>query len=493
MKAKIYTLFVFSLLCFQSCKAQETQTSLPKVENHLNGKLDYTHEDLVLVDRQDNGEEINIGKIDKDGIIHFSLPEFNIKALYDSIPLQPYKLQGWLSMENCKDKDAFAKTPFDGLYSKKYVLYVKKYGIKVAVLEAVSDEKKTKNNGRGIGSKFSWFYIDRAIDYKDECIKTSYNNDTIEATINVNIPFEKGWNFIEENQVAVQDYEDGKITKPEKIQFTKTSPANKKVKWFLRQIQDDKKIQIAKKLDKLTPITKKQFEKWTPKKLGDLSVTTKEYGKPPKGSKNKNNIHLIYTNKGQKTKIDLYVVDCAKSPDDMEMINFAYAMENDGKDEKDIKPYVAQYSEREKAMSFLYKVEDRIFVSASGVNITAEELWAYIQKLNIEKLLEKEAAKTIYNSDSTTVKFEGIITNAKNDCWADGICSVEVNHKWWITITSGLGDPSLPKKERGLATGIRFTKDNESIGKKVKVFAEIQNDNHLTLEGSKAYYIKTIE
>ncbi|HBS12437.1 MAG TPA: hypothetical protein DEO36_07835, partial [Flavobacteriaceae bacterium] len=256
-------------------------TALPKVENHLKGELDYTHEALELVDRQDNGEEISLGKIDKAGIIHFYLPEFNIKALYDSIPLQPYKLQGWLSMKNCKDKDAFAKTPFDNLYSKKYVLYVKKYGTKVAVLEAVSDEEKTKNNGHGLGSTYSWFYIDKAIDYKDECIKTFFSSGAIEATVNVNIQFEKGWNFIEENQIAVRAYDNSKITQPEKIQFTKTSPESKKVKWFLRQIQSDGTIQIAKKLDNFTPLTKAQFEKWVPNKLGDLSLTTNEHGNPP--------------------------------------------------------------------------------------------------------------------------------------------------------------------------------------------------------------------
>ena len=390
MKTKIHILFLLVFTLSQSCNAQQTQTTLPKVENHLKGELDHTYEALELVDRQDNGEEISLGKIDAAGMIHFYLPEFNIKALYDSIPLQPYKLQGWLSMENCKDKGGmFAKTPYDSIYTKKYVLYVKKYGKKVAVLEAVSDEKKTKNNGRGIGSTYSWFYIDKAIEYKDECIKTSFGNDTIEATVNVNIQFEKGWNFIEENQVAFKNYEDGKITQLGKKQFAKTSPSSKKVKWFLRQIESDGTIQFAKKLDNFTPLTKAQFEKWVPNKLGDLSLTTNEHGNPPKGSKNKSNIHLIYVNETQNKKIDMHVVDCAKSPDDMEMIYFAYAMENDGKDKKDIKPYVAQYSEREKAMSFLYKVEDRIFVSASGVNITAEELWDYVKKLKVEKLLKK--------------------------------------------------------------------------------------------------------
>jgi len=40
---------------------------------------------------QANGEEIILGKINTDGTVHFNLPEFDIKALYDSIPLQQYK------------------------------------------------------------------------------------------------------------------------------------------------------------------------------------------------------------------------------------------------------------------------------------------------------------------------------------------------------------------------------------------------------------------
>ena len=98
------------------CKAQQTRTVLAKVENHLNGELDHAHEALELVQRQANGAEISLGKINTDGTIHFNLPEFNIKAIYDSIPLQHYKFQDLFLMNSCKDKDAFAETPFDDVY-----------------------------------------------------------------------------------------------------------------------------------------------------------------------------------------------------------------------------------------------------------------------------------------------------------------------------------------------------------------------------------------
>ncbi len=385
MKRITIQLILVMILSFVSCTVLQSQTTLPKVENHLNGELDYTHEALELVQRQQNDEEIILGKINKDGTIHFNLPEFDIKALYDSINLQHYDFHQLFKIDSsCKDRDVFAETPFDDVYSQKYKLLVKKYGINVAILEPTSDNQVNS-------STYFWFYIDRAIAYKEECSKANSRTGDIYATISANIKFEKGWNFIEEKIETVEKL--GKVdsltTQLSKIQFTKISPANKKVKWSLRQIQKDEKIETAKRLDKLTPITKKQFEKWAPNKLGDLSITTKEHGIPPQGQKNKNNMHLIYTNATEKKEIDLYVIDSAKSPDDMNMINFAYAMENDGKDEKDIKPYVSQYNERDKATQLFYKVEDRIIVNASGVNINSDELWANIQKLNVEKLLKK--------------------------------------------------------------------------------------------------------
>jgi len=140
-------------------------------------------------------------------------------------------------------------------------------------------------------------------------------------------------------------------------------------------------------LDNMAPISKEKFEKWAPDSLGDLSLTSKEHGNPPDGQENKNNIHLIYTSKSQDKSIDLYVVDSTENPKDMEMIDFSYAMENDGKDEEDINPYIAQYNEEEKVTMLLYKVGDSLFVSATGSNLDAEKMWAYVQKLEVNNLL----------------------------------------------------------------------------------------------------------
>ena len=396
LKTNRTVLIISFLLTMLSCKSQELQNTLPKVENQLVGELDYTNEALELVQRQVDGKEISLGKINIDGTIHFNLPEFNIKTLFDSINLQPNKFQNWFSINgDCKDRDVFAETPFDDVYSNKYdPIYIKKYDVNIAALYPVNEEiiVSRNNNQRAIlpaEAKFFWFYIDRTVTFKEECTKVSSRTGDIYARISANIEFEKGWNFIEENLVEAPNVIEGDSQSPtiRTIEFKRSSPANKKVKWIIKQFKADEEIQVLKKLYNFIPITQEQFETWAPNKLGDLSIITKEYGNPPKGRKNKNNIHLIYGNQSQKKEIDLYAVDFSKNPGDAEMIDFAYAMENDGKDEKDIKPYVAQYSEREKVTKLLYKFGDRMFVEASGVNINAEELWEYIKKLEIEELL----------------------------------------------------------------------------------------------------------
>ncbi|WP_432410671.1 hypothetical protein [Rasiella sp. SM2506] len=106
---------------------------------------------------------------------------------------------------------------------------------------------------------------------------------------------------------------------------------------------------------------------------------------------------------------------------------------------------------------------------------------------------KQDAAAVTYSTDSTTVKFEGVVTAVKNDCWADGECSIEVNNEWWIAIVYGLRDPSTIPKQRGQSKEIRFTEDYESIGKMVKVYAKIEKNNSLTLEGNNAYYVEVIE
>ncbi|MGC1204786.1 MAG: hypothetical protein WA839_07860 [Flavobacteriaceae bacterium] len=90
-------------------------------------------------------------------------------------------------------------------------------------------------------------YIDRALDYKDTCIRESKDTDLVTERI-ADIQFKKGWNFIKSNVVEVQSYgENNEQTIPKKILFTLGSPESKDVKWYLKRKMDDEKILAAKK------------------------------------------------------------------------------------------------------------------------------------------------------------------------------------------------------------------------------------------------------
>jgi len=405
MKSNNLILILLILIYFQPCKAQQSQTTLPKVENHLKGALDYTLEALDLMQMQANGEEISLGIINTDGTILFNLPEFDIKALYDSIPLQKYKFHSLFLMDSsCKDRDIFAETPFDGVYAQKYdPLYIKKHGKNIAVLYPLSDEKMLTNNqyvskSLAVGSKYFWLYIDRAIVYSDECVKTSFKgNYDIEVAISTNIQFEKGWNFIEESLVEIQDYsrDEYNTTLPKKIQFTQSAPASKKVKWFLKQIMDDDKIESAKKIYELTPITKEQFKKWLPKKAGDFTRTSYEFDKALDRSTRKSNLFLVFEKGTQ--KMEIAIIDGAENPDALEMVQFAFSMDENF--ERDDKPasdtttkgevhHISKEDIDKKTSQILSVFKDSIVIQATGENMTAMQLWEAIKALEIASIIK---------------------------------------------------------------------------------------------------------
>lgn len=265
---KIKLIVVLAIILFQSCKTQQIQTksSLPKIENQLKGELDYTKGGFELVQWQNGGDEITIGRIDEKGEIHFSLPDYDIKALGNNHIKSDLGSQ--FNMLQCKGKGDYGlmgqplfKTPWDDVYSQLYPpMYVKKYDVFIAYVSLVSDEKMLIKGSynKVIGSYYHWMYIDRALDYKDTCIREANKNTDLEVERSADIQFKKGWNFIKRNLVTVQNYGENKEhTIPEKILFTLSSPESKDVKWFLERVMDDDKIQAAKKeYNSATPILK---------------------------------------------------------------------------------------------------------------------------------------------------------------------------------------------------------------------------------------------
>ena len=107
--SKLLVTFII-VLAILSCKAQqlESNTSLPKIENQLEGELDYANGGFELVQWQKGGDEITLGRIDEKGEIHFNLPEYDIKALGKNH--FPSNLESQFKMIYCKGKGDYAMT-----------------------------------------------------------------------------------------------------------------------------------------------------------------------------------------------------------------------------------------------------------------------------------------------------------------------------------------------------------------------------------------------
>ncbi|MBD0779221.1 hypothetical protein HPE56_15580 [Maribacter sp. ANRC-HE7] len=256
MKTKL--ILILAIILFPSCKTQqlESKTSMPKVENRLEGELDYTKGGFELVQWQKGGDEITLGRIDEQGNIHFNLPEYDIKALGKNH--NESSLESQFTMLKCKDKGEYDmmgqplfKTPYDDVYSQMYPpMYVKKYGVPIAYVSLISDGRMLikENFDKIIGSKYYWMYIDRDLEYKDSCIRPSFKDPNLEFELTADVAFKKGWNFIERNLVEVQNYgENNEQITPKKIHFTRSNPNSKDVKWYLVRAKSSEEIQAAKK------------------------------------------------------------------------------------------------------------------------------------------------------------------------------------------------------------------------------------------------------
>lgn len=233
----------------------QDDASIPKVENQIEGELDYAKGGFELVQWQKSGDQITLGRIDETGEIHLDLPEYDIRALGRTH--FPSNIESQFNMIGCKGKGPYAltgepvnKTPYADVYSQMYPnMFIRKYDTSIGYLALVSDEKMLMkgNFNKVIGNKYYWMYIDRDLDFKDTCIKKPYGDMEIETEWTADVIFKKGWNFIKSSVVEIHNYgENNENTQLKKMLFTVSSPGSKDVKWVLKRRLDDEKIQAAK-------------------------------------------------------------------------------------------------------------------------------------------------------------------------------------------------------------------------------------------------------
>ncbi len=373
-------IIILLTLFSSSLNAQTT-----KLSEKPKGELDYAKQELKLILTQLDRTEYPAGKISKKGTIHFKLPEFDLKKEYDKVGFANNALNVLLEMGTCNNQDPF-KNPYNDIYSYKYDISVKKYGLPVAGLKAVSNKNVLKNNQYSAdtlytGSNYYWFYVDRDVTFKYDCINLQ-NGKEISQTANMKL--KKGWNFIEETLTEKQQFSRNDYTgdMPKTITYSIANPSDKNIKWYIVQYATDNELKLIKNLEEATPLTQKEIEANIPQQINELPLLKQEYGvtTPNNESKNKNAVHLIYGDDSQKKEIEIYFIDSAKHPEDILMVNMVYDMEAEYGESDNTKPYVAQYNTQEKTSKLLYKINDRYIVNAIGLNIKPEAMWKHIQE-----------------------------------------------------------------------------------------------------------------
>ncbi len=400
MKTKTYILFLFILVHVQFCKAQQTQTALPKVENYTKGELE------IKVETFGSEKPISVGKITADGTIHFNFPKLDLNAMEEmggTYFFNMQKIGRAVGMFVCHDKEVEQNTEtVEAIEIKDVFLY--KYGQPVGALLRAT-QKEMLEDEFAIGSTISWFYSNGNGEFKANC--TTYEEDetandgldrnTIRNKTSYNISFKKGWNIVNHRLLEKKDITKGTYQFSRRLIEQKTSVANipPKINWYLKYWANDEALEIEQQLVKLKPITKQQYENWLPKKLGKLKRTGYEIGKTLERMPTLNNVNVLFE-KGSK-KIDLTIVDCAGNKDAADVYTLIMDMASkDWKDKTetgyrsaskiDDKQVLTDYNEKEAKTTLNYNANERFVIKAEAIDITPEELWNLLKELKIKAL-----------------------------------------------------------------------------------------------------------
>jgi len=397
MKAKKHILFLFILIQIQFCKAQQIQTALPKVENYDKGELE------IKVGTFSSENPISIGKIIADGTIQFNFPKIDLNAMEETHFFSMQKIGRALGMFVCHDKGIVVKTEtVEAIEVKNIFLY--KYGQQVGALIPAT-QKEMLEDEFVIGNTISWFYSNGDAEFiancttyeDDETAKDGLDRNTIRNNTSYNISFKKGWNIVSHRLLKKKDITKGTQRYSRRLIEQKTSIAKipHKIKWYLKYWANDELLEIEHQLVMLKPITKQNYERWLPKKIGNLKRTDYEVGKILERMPTTNNVNLLFE-KGSK-KIDLTIVDCADNKDAAGVYTLMKDMASrDWKDKTetgyrsaskmDGKRVMIDYNEKEVKTVVSYNENGRFLIKAEAIDITPEALWEILKDLNIKDL-----------------------------------------------------------------------------------------------------------
>jgi len=386
----ILTLVVF-FLC-QSVVAQNEKTILPKIEDYPKGELE------IKIKSFGENNPITIGKVLADGTIYFDWPELDLAEIKDNNYFTT-SIKHFIGSNACKDPNAII-TKEDAILVETKYLFLFKYGQAVGSI-IPSTQKGQQHNTSEIGSTLKWIYSYEETNVNAiGKVKLEWEDlYSIDQTTEYNLNFKKGWNLVSHSLEEIEKWQKGeeKGSQPKRITVKSIDEIPTDMHWHLRYWANDELIEMEQKLLTETPITKKQYENWLPKKLGDLKRTEYEIGKEIERLPTPNNINILFQ-KGSKT-LDLTIVDCVASKEagstytlmqdmasrdwrDKTDTGYASALEMDGN------RVVVDYNEVESKSMLTYNTMDRFTIKAEAKNMEPEELWKLLKNLELEKLLK---------------------------------------------------------------------------------------------------------
>jgi len=402
-KLKISIAIIISLMIL-SCKSQQNSTTksvVPKIENYTKSELE------IKVVPFGYGSEITVGKVLKDGTIHFIKWPDNIDANdYENGFEMQTNIKFTVGMNVCNEKQIIEENNID---NAKVIevrnLWVYKYGQQVGSLFPATQKEMQDNGGSNresglvLGSTFFWIYSEGNSNFKAKCTTDQEweNSYDIKKITTYDIQLKKGWNIVQhtllEKEDWINDTDKGSLPKTISVKTIASIPSN--INWYLKYWANDELLELEHKLFEQTPITKKQYENWLLENLGDLKRTNYEIGKKIERLPTTNNINLLFEKETK--KIDITIVDCVGNKDAGNLYTTILDMTStEWKEETetgyhsvaklDNIPVLIDYNKDEALTTLTYNTNGRFLIKAEAINIKPEELWNQLKQLEIEKL-----------------------------------------------------------------------------------------------------------
>lgn len=228
-------LILLTIILLQACKAQQVQTTLPKIDNYTKGALEIRVVPFGLEN------PITVGKIKNDGSIHFDWNS-DISSIEDT-NFYMSSIKNAIGMTFCNKKEIIENNKTVKVVDVKN-LFLYKNGQQVGSLYPATQQEIADNVGLNrhsslvLGSELSWIYSNEDGNFKATCsvnmtYESSYNFKEI---TNYNIQLKKGWNMIESTLVEKQDWknENDQGSLPKTITKTSIVKILENINWYIK-------------------------------------------------------------------------------------------------------------------------------------------------------------------------------------------------------------------------------------------------------------------